>query len=1119
MKKFTNRARVATMVAACGLIPAVASAQTFFYQENFDSAVRNQQSGDPRITAACGTGNSGVFTHTFPTGWVNDLCTVPTFACRVGPVNCPGTTCSSTCNGVSDGFREYEGWAVVDKAWWVTQQGGQGRENFAKGLGKVAIADPDGWDDKGNPDENCGLFNSFVKTSSINLTTADLSTLSFTFDSCWQYEGFDDGPAVNNQTATIDAIFTVGGSEVRVAVLKWDSDDGVNSGNGMPSAFFKPDNTNETVTINLNGNALYGNNLGPAVVVPAGATAVRFEFGLTLAENDWYWGVDNLRLAATVGGVADSTVFAENFEGVTLLPPVDSRPTGCSLTYCNVNTFTHIGPNGSVVTVNNGVTGGVPDWFGWSFVDRAFWRCAASDASTDPNANGVGFTNASGIIAVADGDEYADLARTPGTPGGSTDLDTLLATPSFNIATRRGNLLVLSFASSWRWEAGQTAILTADYTLAGGSTQTVEVFRWESDELSPNFKPDAVNEVFTTLLRVPSGATNLKLNFRYIAGNNWWWAIDNVAVFEGQATVLAGSAAPSRTTMALAPSIDNPACSTPWSPSLPTGWDDQWLPSSCSPCGRPEWQGWSVSDKEWWIQVEGNQRRSEFTKGLGYVMVADNDAWDDQPNGQAKFNAFGTTPSIALSGAPSSLSLAFDSSWRPESYDDTCSCDVTANIVSVSTGTAPVVTTSIPHGLSNGHRVTIANSDAVPSVNGAYWAVVLSPTTFTFAAPAEVTVAGTAIGTSRGLSNNQTGTVTAIYTVAGSPVRQEVLRFDSLNPASSIGTQPNAPSTLFFKNDSSTNDSIAINLTGGNAIWGSANLGPALSVPAGATAVRFEFGMTEARNDWFWAIDNVNVSLNGATVLAENFENVPNLQPAATENPPTAACIYFSGISAQPGNLTVDNTGLSAQCDSVPDFKGFNAWATTAWAAALGGNRQLFTPALSYISDFSASATGCTGIARLVTPNYSIANFNANSVKLTFTSSWLSQPNHDSSIEASYNGGMTWVPVLSWNPSNKTSNFNETVVVDINNPVGNTIRLRFNDANSGWWAIGGWSVTGTVGQNCIPDYNGDGILNVNDIFDFLNGWFSNNTQADTNQDGVLNVQDIFDFLAAWFAGC
>jgi hypothetical protein len=52
---------------------------------------------------------------------------------------------------------------------------------------------------------------------------------------------------------------------------------------------------------------------------------------------------------------------------------------------------------------------------------------------------------------------------------------------------------------------------------------------------------------------------------------------------------------------------------------------------------------------------------------------------------------------------------------------------------------------------------------------------------------------------------------------------------------------------------------------------------------------------------------------------------------------------------------------------------------------------------------------------------------------------------------------------------------------------------------------------------CRCDWNGNGQLEVQDIFDFINGWFAGN--GDINSDGVLNVQDIFDMLNCWLAGC
>ncbi len=53
---------------------------------------------------------------------------------------------------------------------------------------------------------------------------------------------------------------------------------------------------------------------------------------------------------------------------------------------------------------------------------------------------------------------------------------------------------------------------------------------------------------------------------------------------------------------------------------------------------------------------------------------------------------------------------------------------------------------------------------------------------------------------------------------------------------------------------------------------------------------------------------------------------------------------------------------------------------------------------------------------------------------------------------------------------------------------------------------------------CRADYNSDGVLNTQDIFDMLNDWFNANPRANWN-GGALDTQDIFEYLNAWFAGC
>ncbi len=54
---------------------------------------------------------------------------------------------------------------------------------------------------------------------------------------------------------------------------------------------------------------------------------------------------------------------------------------------------------------------------------------------------------------------------------------------------------------------------------------------------------------------------------------------------------------------------------------------------------------------------------------------------------------------------------------------------------------------------------------------------------------------------------------------------------------------------------------------------------------------------------------------------------------------------------------------------------------------------------------------------------------------------------------------------------------------------------------------------------CPADYNNNGIVSVQDIFDFLAAYFAGNFNSDFNNNTFISVQDIFDFLASYFAGC
>ncbi|MCC5787729.1 MAG: hypothetical protein JJU33_13635 [Phycisphaerales bacterium] len=60
---------------------------------------------------------------------------------------------------------------------------------------------------------------------------------------------------------------------------------------------------------------------------------------------------------------------------------------------------------------------------------------------------------------------------------------------------------------------------------------------------------------------------------------------------------------------------------------------------------------------------------------------------------------------------------------------------------------------------------------------------------------------------------------------------------------------------------------------------------------------------------------------------------------------------------------------------------------------------------------------------------------------------------------------------------------------------------------------------GGTGPACPPDLNGDGVVDADDFFLFLQLFADGDMRADFNNDGVIDADDFFDFLTAFAAGC
>jgi len=252
-----------------------------------------------------------------------------------------------------------------------------------------------------------------------------------------------------------------------------------------------------------------------------GINAVVFRFApySETAVHRQIWGMNGLVLERGPRVV----LFAEDFEGLALGPNVDESLAGDAV-------WTDTPPEGWTVD-ESGIPGigidaidGVTEWAGWAFTDKAWWTEAAGDQDRSL------FELGSGTVAVADPDEWDDGERLP-LPIEADPYDTWLTTPEIKISGSEAGTLELKFDSSWRPEFDSNYHQTANITASFDGGDLVEVMLWESDEASANFHPYATNETVIVNLDNPEGAKKVVLTFGlFDAGNDWWWAIDNLEV-------------------------------------------------------------------------------------------------------------------------------------------------------------------------------------------------------------------------------------------------------------------------------------------------------------------------------------------------------------------------------------------------------------------------------------------------------------------------------------------------------------------------------------------------------------------------------------------------------------
>ena len=234
-----------------------------------------------------------------------------------------------------------------------------------------------------------------------------------------------------------------------------------------------------------------------------------------------------LVVAAVLAGAAQAqttyVLLEEDFEGLTLGPNVDEALAGDAV-WTNVPPPGWINDGTGVPGYGNPATDGVTEWAGWGFAKKDWWIQTAEDQRRSE------FKLGQGTVAIADPDEWDDAAH-PG-PISADPYDVWLSTPPIDLSSARPGTVQLKFDSSWRPEYDDNYHQTANITVSFDGGPKIEVLRWESNSTSPFYKDDnSTNQTIFVDIPNPAGAGSMVLTFGlFDAGNDWWWAIDNIVV-------------------------------------------------------------------------------------------------------------------------------------------------------------------------------------------------------------------------------------------------------------------------------------------------------------------------------------------------------------------------------------------------------------------------------------------------------------------------------------------------------------------------------------------------------------------------------------------------------------
>ncbi len=218
-------------------------------------------------------------------------------------------------------------------------------------------------------------------------------------------------------------------------------------------------------------------------------------------------------LTSTAVLITGTPFFTETFDNLEPSLGKAEGETGCTA----VKGWTHTPPAGWSVDNSSMGAGGIPEWRGWSFATPAFWVCAEDQ-------NRSGFSLGKGVIAIADSDEWAD---TEPAPAKGQTFNSILVSPAVPLPDKEETILV--FDSHYRQQRPQRAEFRV--SINGGPDQVL--LRYSLSTTDDNTGMDVINKRVRIILPAQPAQSSVVMKWALLEGNNnWFWAIDNVALYK-----------------------------------------------------------------------------------------------------------------------------------------------------------------------------------------------------------------------------------------------------------------------------------------------------------------------------------------------------------------------------------------------------------------------------------------------------------------------------------------------------------------------------------------------------------------------------------------------------------